>query len=98
MEPLAISMSVLVIIATILIARDSIAPNKNNRGKIARRNLELSSDPNDENAEGDTTVVKKSIDPTRAEQRNINMRLLLKQVYVYFIISFKNRKCSFSER
>ena len=61
------------IIATIQIKRDNVAPNKNIRGNTARRNLELSSDPKDEKAEGDTTIVKNIIDPISTEQRNINI-------------------------
>ena len=87
-------MCVLVITATKLIKRDNIAPNKNILGKIARRNLELSSDPKDENAEGDTTTAKNIIDPMRAEQRNINISSLQRKIYVSFTASFKNGKCS----
>ena len=58
------------------IKRDKIAPNKNIRGNMTPRNLELSSDPKDEKADGDTTAVKNIIEPIRAEQRNISIRQL----------------------
>ena len=66
------------------IKRDKIAPNKNIRGNMARRNLELSSDPKDEKADGDTTAVKNIIEPIKAEQRKISIRQLQKP-YMCFL-------------
>ena len=69
------------------IKRDKIAPNKNIRGNMARRNLELSSGAKDEKADGDTTAVKNIIDPIRAEQRNISIRQL-QMPYMCFLYKY----------
>ena len=68
------------IIATIAIKSDKIAPNKNIRGKMSRRNLELFSGPKDENAEGDAKGVKNTIEPIRAEQTKISILLLQRRI------------------
>ena len=73
-KPIIIKTGELVITAIIPIKRDKSAPNKNIRGNMTRRNLELSSDSKDEKADGDTTAVKNIIEPIRAEQRNISIR------------------------
>ena len=72
------------IIATIAIKSDKIAPNKNIRGKMSRRNLELFSGPKDENAEGDAKAFKNTIKPIRAEQRNISIRLLQRGICAFY--------------
>ena len=85
------------IIATIAIKSDKIAPNKNIRGKMSRRNLELFSGPKDENAEGDAKAIKNTIELIRAEQRKISIGYS-KKVYVPFVVSFKNGRYSLLER
>ena len=71
------------IIATIAIKSDKIAPNKNIRGKMSRRNLELFSGPKDENAEGDAKAVKNNIEPIRAEQTKISILLLQRRICAF---------------
>ena len=79
------------IIATIAIKSDKIAPNKNIRGKMSRRNLELFSGPKDENAEGDAKAIKNTIELIRAGQRNISIRLLRKGICA-FCSEFQERE------
>ena len=55
------------------IKRDKIAPNKNIRGNMTRRNLELSSDPKDEKPDGDTMAVKNIIQQLMDVLGNMNM-------------------------